>query len=111
MPPLLQLNQVSKAFGPVQALHRVDFSLAAGEIVGLIGENGAGKSTLMNLLGGMLQPTSGRIVLDGQPVKITDALAATQHGISFVHQELNLLDNLNVAGNISVALMSKSSPP
>ncbi len=100
MPPLLQLNQVSKAFGPVQALHRVDFSLAAGEIVGLIGENGAGKSTLMNLLGGMLQPTSGRIVLDGQPVKITDALAATQHGISFVHQELNLLDNLNVAGNI-----------
>ncbi|MEJ6731942.1 MAG: sugar ABC transporter ATP-binding protein [Opitutaceae bacterium] len=100
MPALLQLKQISKSFGPVQALNGVDFAIEAGEVVGLIGENGAGKSTLMNLLGGMLQPTSGTISLDGTPVKITDAISAAQRGISFVHQELNLLDNLNVAGNI-----------
>ena len=100
MPALLQLKQISKSFGPVQALHQVDFSLAAGEVVGLIGENGAGKSTLMNLLGGMLQPSSGQILIDDHPVAITNAIAAARLGISFVHQELNLLDNLNVAGNI-----------
>ena len=97
---LLELSGISKSFGPVQALHEVDFALNAGEVVGLIGENGAGKSTLMNLLGGMLQPTSGRILIEGNAVKITDAISSAALGISFVHQELNLLDNLNVAGNI-----------
>lgn len=100
MSHLLELQKTSKSFGPVQALHEVDFSLQAGEVVGLIGENGAGKSTLMNLLGGMLQPTAGQIKIDGSAVNITDAISAAQRGISFVHQELNLLDNLNVAGNI-----------
>lgn len=100
MPHLLELSGISKSFGPVQALQGVDFTLAAGEVVGLIGENGAGKSTLMNLLGGMLQPTAGTIAVDGKPVVIADAITASRHGISFVHQELNLLDNLNVAGNI-----------
>ena len=100
MPHLLELSKISKSFGPVQALNGVDFAIEAGEVVGLIGENGAGKSTLMNLLGGMLQPTSGTIALDGKPVKITDAISAAHQGISFVHQELNLLDNLDVAGNI-----------
>ena len=84
----------------MQALSEVDFSIEPGEVVGLIGENGAGKSTLMNLLGGMLQPTAGEIRVDGNAVTITDAIASARLGISFVHQELNLLDNLNVAGNI-----------
>lgn len=100
MTHLLELSGISKSFGPVQALHEVDFTLEAGEVVGLIGENGAGKSTLMNLLGGMLQPTSGQIKIDGVEVTVTDAVSAAKQGISFVHQELNLLDNLNVAGNI-----------
>ncbi len=100
MSHLLELKNISKSFGPVQALQGVDFALEAGEVVGLIGENGAGKSTLMNLLGGMLQPTSGEIRTKGQAVTITDAISSAKHGISFVHQELNLLDNLNVAGNI-----------
>lgn len=100
MSDLLKLEKISKSFGPVQALEEVDFTLAAGEVVGLIGENGAGKSTLMNLLGGMLQPTSGQITIEGEAVTIEGATSAAALGISFVHQELNLLDNLNVAGNI-----------
>jgi ribose transport system ATP-binding protein len=100
MPPLLQLRQISKSFGPIHALSAVDFTIEAGEVVGLIGENGAGKSTLMNLLGGMLQPSSGEIRLDGKPVTIINAIASARLGISFVHQELNLLDNLDIAGNI-----------
>lgn len=100
MPHLLELKNISKSFGPVQALQRVDFALDAGEVVGLIGENGAGKSTLMNLLGGMLQPSEGEIRVKGKAVTVTDAISSAKHGISFVHQELNLLDNLNVAGNI-----------
>ncbi|GAB5559787.1 MAG: sugar ABC transporter ATP-binding protein [Synoicihabitans sp.] len=84
----------------MQALQNVDFTLEPGEVVGLIGENGAGKSTLMNLLGGMLQPSSGEIKIKGEAVTITDAISSARLGISFVHQELNLLDNLNVAGNI-----------
>lgn len=100
MPHLLELKNISKSFGPVQALSGVDFSIEPSEVVGLIGENGAGKSTLMNLLGGMLQPTAGEIRVDGKAVTIMDAISSANLGISFVHQELNLLDNLNVAGNI-----------
>ncbi|OUW19305.1 MAG: D-xylose ABC transporter ATP-binding protein [Opitutales bacterium TMED158] len=98
--PLLELKSVSKSFGPVQALKEVSFDIHGGEVVALIGENGAGKSTLMNLLGGMLQPDSGSIRVDGQAVAIHNAKGAERLGISFVHQELNLLDNLDIAGNL-----------
>lgn len=100
MPPLLQLKKISKSFGGVQALSKVDFAISAGEIIGLIGENGAGKSTLMKILGGVHPPSSGDIQLEGAPVIIHGAKAAEQRGISFVHQELNLLDNIDIAGNI-----------
>ncbi len=103
MPPLLQLSQVSKSFGVVQALSRVDFEISAGEIVGLIGENGAGKSTLMKILGGVHPPSSGQIRFNKAPVTIQGAKVAEQLGISFVHQELNLLDNIDIAGNIFLA--------
>ena len=98
--PLLQLKAISKTFGPVQALKEVDFEIKSGEVVGLIGENGAGKSTLMKILGGVHAPSSGSILIDGSPVSIHDAKEAERLGISFVHQELNLLDNLDVAGNL-----------
>ncbi len=103
MPPLLQLSQISKSFGVVQALSKVDFEIWAGEIVGLIGENGAGKSTLMKILGGVHPPLTGQINFEGAPVTIRGAKAAEQLGISFVHQELNLLDNIDIAGNIFLA--------
>ncbi len=97
---MLQLRQISKEFGVVKALSAVDFEIASGEVVGLIGENGAGKSTLMNILGGVHTPTSGEIFIEGNPVQIHGAKAAERLGISFVHQELNLLDNIDIAGNI-----------
>ena len=98
--PLLHLKKISKSFGPVQALDQVELEVEKGEVLGLIGENGAGKSTLMNILGGMFAPSAGQILLDGSSVSIHDAKAAERLGISFVHQELNLLDNIDIAGNI-----------
>ncbi|WP_088342569.1 MULTISPECIES: sugar ABC transporter ATP-binding protein [Rhodomicrobium] len=99
---LLDLVGISKTYPGVVALDRVDFSVAPGEVVGLIGENGAGKSTLMKILGGVVAPTSGAIQLDGrgyQALTVGDAIAG---GIAFVHQELNLFENLDVAGNVLI---------
>ena len=98
--PVLQMHGISKRFAGVRALQDVSLELRGGEVVALIGENGAGKSTLMKILGGVYQPDEGEIRVDGRPVAIRgvgDALAA---GISFIHQELNVLDNLDVAGNV-----------
>jgi ribose transport system ATP-binding protein len=99
---LLDLIGVSKTYPGVVALDRVDFSVGQGEVVGLVGENGAGKSTLMKILGGVVAPSSGTIRLDGKSytaLTVADALAG---GIAFVHQELNLFENLDVAGNILI---------
>ena len=71
-----------------------------GEVLALIGENGAGKSTLMKTLGGIVQPDEGEILVDGRPVTIPNVNRAAELGIAFIHQELNVLDNLDVAGNI-----------
>ena len=79
---------------------RCDLEVQAGEVVALLGENGAGKSTLMKIVGGVEQPDSGEVLIDGAPVVIHDVQTATAHGIAFIHQELNLLDNLDVAGNV-----------
>ena len=97
---LLHLKKISKSFGSVQALDEVELEVEKGEVLGLIGENGAGKSTLMNILGGMFPPSAGQILLDGSSVAIHDAKTAEHLRISFVHQELNLLDNIDIAGNI-----------
>src|SRR5436305_12008937 len=97
---VLQMQGIEKRFGGVSALRGVDFEIRAGEVVGLAGENGAGKSTLMNILGGILQPDAGEIRIGGEPVIIHAVNDATNHGISFIHQELNVLDNLDVAANV-----------
>ncbi|WP_448955993.1 sugar ABC transporter ATP-binding protein [Labrys neptuniae] len=100
--PFLELVGIGKAYPGVQALANVSLSIAAGEVIGLIGENGAGKSTLMKILGGVVAPSAGTIVLDGQnrsSLSVKEALAA---GIAFVHQELNLFDNLDVASNVFI---------
>ena len=100
--PFLQLQAIGKTYPGVTALADVDLAVAPGEVVGLIGENGAGKSTLMKVLGGVVAPNSGRIVIDGQShdaLTVGQSLAA---GIAFVHQELNLFDNLDVAANVFI---------
>jgi ribose transport system ATP-binding protein len=98
--PLLQLRAIQKRFTGVQALRGVDLEVRAGEVVALLGENGAGKSTLMKIVGGVEQPDAGDVLVDGGPVVIRDVQTATALGIAFIHQELNLLDNLDVAGNV-----------
>ena len=94
------MSAVSKQFPGVTALDRVDFDVAAGELVGLVGENGAGKSTLMKILGGVYQPDEGEILVDGQAVHIANVTDAMRLGIAFIHQELNLCDNLSIAENV-----------
>ena len=98
--PILQMQGIDKRFGGVRALRGVDFAIVAGEVVALAGENGAGKSTLMKILGGVYQPDAGEIRIGGEPVTIGAVADATRHGISFIHQELNVLDNLDVAANV-----------
>src|ERR671923_608991 len=100
--PWLELIAIGKTYPGVVALDRVDLSVHRGEVLGLIGENGAGKSTLMKILGGVTEPTTGTIRIDGREsasLTIADAIAA---GIAFVHQELNLFDNLDVAANVYI---------
>jgi ribose transport system ATP-binding protein len=98
--PVLQLRNIQKRFLGVHALKGVSLQVQPGEVVALLGENGAGKSTLMKIAGGVEQPDSGEILLGGAPVVVRDVHTASAHGIAFIHQELNLLDNLDVAGNV-----------
>ncbi len=100
MAPIIEMRQISKRFGAVRALNRIDFLLSSGEIVGLVGENGAGKSTLVKILSGIHQPNEGVVIIDGNEAEIKDVRDAMSRGIGLIHQELNLLDNLDVAGNI-----------
>jgi ribose transport system ATP-binding protein len=96
----LEMKNITKKFGPVTALDDVSFFVEKGEIHGLLGENGAGKSTLMNILGGIFQPTAGEVWLNGQQMLDMNARKAFQSGIGFVHQELNLINDLKVYENL-----------
>jgi ribose transport system ATP-binding protein len=101
-PVLLELIGVTKVYPGVTALDDITLSVGRGEVLGLIGENGAGKSTLMKILGGVVAPTSGTIRIDRQDharLSVTESMRA---GIAFVHQELNLFDNLDVAANVGI---------
>ncbi|MBE9607224.1 sugar ABC transporter ATP-binding protein [Acetobacteraceae bacterium H6797] len=99
-PPLLALEGIGKTYPGVRALDGVSLEVHAGEILGLIGENGAGKSTLMKVLGGVVPPSEGRIRIGEESHARLTVPQAQQAGIAFVHQELNLFENIDVAGNI-----------
>ena len=101
-PPLLELVSVSKTYPGVQALDRVSLRVERGEVLALIGENGAGKSTLMKILGGVVEPSEGVIRIDGAEHASLTVAGAMAAGIAFVHQELNLFDNLDVAANVMI---------
>ncbi|MFN8224263.1 MAG: sugar ABC transporter ATP-binding protein [Gaiellales bacterium] len=98
--PLLELRGISKAFGTVQALRDVSFSVAQGEVVALVGENGAGKSTLLRTLSGDHQPDRGALLVDGQHLRFSDPLESRRQGIRVVYQEPELVPTLTVAENI-----------
>ena len=99
--PILELREITKAFGGVEALRGVDFALSAGEIHGLVGENGAGKSTLMKIIAGVHPEFSGRFVLDGRETRFRSARdALARPGIAMVHQELSVVPDLSVAENV-----------
>ena len=99
-PPRLALVDISKSFPGVRALHNVSLALYPGQVTALIGENGAGKSTLVKILTGIYQPDAGSIALDGKAVKLASAQSAFQMGITAIHQETVLFDDLTVAENI-----------
>jgi ribose transport system ATP-binding protein len=99
-PPLLRLAGISKSFPGVQALRDVQFEVRAGEVHALLGENGAGKSTLIKLLAGIHSPDLGQIEINGKPVVLSDPRASQAAGIGIIHQELNLVPELNVSENL-----------
>jgi len=94
------MSGISKRFPGVTALDSVEFSVKRGEVVALIGENGAGKSTLMKILAGIYKPESGRILFHSQPTSIRSPRESSQLGIGIIHQELEVIDTLDVAANI-----------
>ncbi len=101
---LLALSNISKRFGPSVALDGVNLRLEKGEVHALIGENGAGKSTLMNVLGGLIQPDSGKMEIDGASYSPASPLYARGRGIALIHQELSLFPHLSVAENIMMGI-------
>lgn len=97
---LLEMKNITKHFGPVVALNNVSLTVGDAEIHGLLGENGAGKSTLMNILAGTYPATSGEIYIDSKPVYDMTTNKSTSLGIRFIHQELNLINDLKVYENL-----------
>ena len=100
--PLLELEGLRKSFFGVEVLKGVGFTVQPGHAVGLIGENGSGKSTTMNIIGGVLHPDSGAMRIGGEPYAPADTKDAARHGVAFIHQELNLFENLSVAENLAI---------
>ena len=102
--PRLRLRGISKSFGAVRALSKVDFEVYAGEVVGLVGDNGAGKSTLIKVISGVAPADEGEIFVEGQKVSIANPQAAARLDIETVYQDLALCDNLDVVANLFLGL-------
>ena len=107
---LLKMKQICKSFSANQILYDVDFDLKYGEVHALIGENGAGKSTLIKVLAGIHKPEKGEICIDGEPIQIDGPSDAFRHGISTIHQEFNLVPELDIAANIFLGREKMSKP-
>jgi len=97
---LLDLTDIGKSYGAVQALSHVNFTVAPGEIVGLMGDNGAGKSTLVKVIAGVFPPSEGTVRFNNEVVHFHAPIDARNVGIEVVHQDLALADNLSAAANI-----------
>lgn len=97
---LLEIKNITKSFGAIQALRGADLSVEQGEAVGLMGDNGAGKSTLMKIVAGNYPPSGGSIKIDGKKVEFLKPIDARKAGIEIVYQDLALCDNLTAAANV-----------
>ncbi|HEU4328178.1 MAG TPA: sugar ABC transporter ATP-binding protein [Roseiflexaceae bacterium] len=100
--PLIEVRNLSKSFGGVQALRGVQLAVYGGEVHALLGENGAGKSTLIKIITGLHQPDAGEILLDGRPVRFAGTRDALDQGVAAIYQEPSLFPDLDIAENIFV---------
>ncbi len=101
--PILQVKDLTKFFGGLCAVKSFNLDLAPGELGGLIGPNGAGKTTVFNMITGLYQPTSGRVVFEGENLVGLEPFEITRQGIGRTFQNIRLFPNLNVLDNVSVA--------
>jgi simple sugar transport system ATP-binding protein len=97
---LLEARGIAKYFGAITALHDVNFHVAPGEVLGVVGDNGAGKSTLMKILSGLYQPSEGELIYDGKPVTFGSPKDARAKGIEMVYQDFALAGNMAIYENI-----------
>jgi len=97
---ILQLSEISKNFGAIQALDGVSLELHSGEVLGLMGDNGAGKSTLVKIIAGNFKPSRGTIAIEGQAAEFHRPIDARNRGVEIVYQDLALCDNLSAAVNV-----------
>ncbi|WP_136621390.1 MULTISPECIES: ATP-binding cassette domain-containing protein [Mesorhizobium] len=97
---VLELTNISKHFGAIQAVNDVSLSIEPGQVVGLMGDNGAGKSTLVKMIAGNFRPSHGAMQMDGKELILHKPAEARQHGIEIVHQDLALCNNLTAAANV-----------
>lgn len=98
--PLVELKGLTKRYGAVTALENIDFHIAEGEVVGLLGDNGAGKSTLIKILSGVVEPTEGKFLHEGNEVKIRSRRDSYQIGIETIYQDIALVDQMDIMRNI-----------
>ncbi len=107
--PVVEMRNIKKSFGAVQALRGIDLVLHHNEVLGLVGDNAAGKSTLMKVLSGAYIPDEGEIFIDGQRAHFSDPMSARRLGIEMVYQDFALANNLDVAANVFLGREVKSA--
>ena len=108
--PTLEVRGLVKEFPGVKALKGVDFDVRAGEVHCLLGPNGAGKSTLIKCVSGVVEPTDGEILLEGEPLPVGDPAASLGRGVATIYQELDLVDDLTVAQSVFLAHEPRRGP-
>ena len=104
---LFELRDISRNFGAIQALTKVNLKIDAGEVLGLMGDNGAGKSTLIKIMAGNFPPSGGEIWLKGEKVEFQNPKDARRKGVEVVYQDLALCDNLTAAENVFLGREAK----
>jgi simple sugar transport system ATP-binding protein len=107
---ILELANVSKHFGAIQAVSDISLSIEPGEVVGLMGDNGAGKSTLVKMVAGNFRPSQGAMRMEGKELVLHKPLDARRHGIEIVHQDLALCNNLTAAANVFLGRELRAGP-